>query len=526
MKAEKTLLIAPVTAGPRQAGYTGGMTSVDAIVIGSGPNGLAAAVTLARAGLKVHVYERNATPGGGMRTEEVTLPGFRHDICSAVHPLAFASGFFQRFRLADRIPFLTPTASYGHPLPGGEVAVAYRDLERTAEALGPDGPAWRAMLGPLARDADAVAQFTGSNLLQLPRHPLVAARFSLTALSQGGPWWDLPFRTEKPGALLTGVIAHTTLPLPNLAGAAAGLALATYAHARGWPIPVGGSQSIADALVADLRAHGGEVVTGAEVQSLGELPDARAVLFDTHVAIAARLGEDRLPADYLRKVAAFRDGNGVFKIDFALSGPVPWRNPELLETATVHLGGERAAIARSERVVAAGRESDDPYVLVAQPTLFDAGRAPAGKHVLWAYTHVPRGSTSDRSEAVIAQIERFAPGFRDLILATATKTAHQMERYNPSYIGGDISSGMPSLSQLVRRPVLSTDPWRMPGRGLYLASSSTVPGPGVHGLAGYYAARSALRHEFGITRMPSLAPAAGTGATTGAQPVEDEDEVA
>lgn len=488
------------------------MSSVDAIVIGSGPNGLAAAVTLARAGLSVHVYERNATPGGGMRTEEITLPGFRHDICSAVHPLAFASGFFRRFGLSERVPFLTPTASYGHPLPGGEVAVAYRDLDRTVDDLGPDGPAWRALLEPLVRNADAVAQFTGSQLLQVPRHPLVAARFGLSALAQGGPWWDLPFRTAKPGALLTGVIAHTTLPLPNLAGAAAGLALATYAHDRGWPIPVGGSQAIADALVDDLRAHGGEVVTGTEVTSLGELPEARAVLFDTHVAIAARLGESLLPDGYLRRVAAFRDGNGVFKIDFALSGPVPWTNPELLETATVHLGGERSAIARSERVVAAGRESEDPYVLVAQPTLFDASRAPAGRHVLWAYTHVPRGSTSDRSEAVIAQIERFAPGFRDLILATATKTAHQMEGYNPSYIGGDISSGMPDLRQLVMRPVLSADPWRMPGRGLYLASSSAVPGPGVHGLAGYYAARSALRHEFGVTRMPSLAPDTGRSA--------------
>lgn len=497
------------------------MTSVDAIVIGSGPNGLAAAVTLARAGLSVHVYERNATAGGGMRTEEVTLPGFHHDICSAVHPLAFASGFFRRFGLGDRVPFITPSASYGHPLPGGEVGVAYRDIERTAEDLGSDGPAWRSLLGPLAREADVVAQFTGSNLLQVPRHPLIAARFGLSALSQGGPWWNLALRTERARALLTGVIAHTTLPLPNLAGAAAGLALATYAHARGWPIPVGGSQSIADSLVDDLRAHGGEVVTGAEIESLGELPEARAVLFDTHAAIAARLGEGRLPADYLRRIARFRTGNGVFKIDFALSGAVPWRNPELLETATVHLGGERAAIARSERVVAAGRESDDPYVLLSQPTLFDPTRAPAGKHVLWAYTHVPRGSTSDRSEAVIAQIERFAPGFRDLILATATKTAHELEAYNPSYIGGDISSGMPDLSQLVMRPVLSADPWRMPGRGLYLASSSAVPGPGVHGLAGYYAARSALRHEFGITRMPSLAPATSTTHTPASIPIEE-----
>ncbi|WP_348789080.1 NAD(P)/FAD-dependent oxidoreductase [Leifsonia sp. NPDC080035] len=482
------------------------MTSVDAIVIGSGPNGLAAAVTLARAGLSVHVYERSAIPGGGLRTEEVTLPGFRHDMCSAVHPLAFASGFFRRFRLEERIPFVTPSASYGHPLDGGRAAIAYRDIDRTADALGVDGPAWRALLGPLAREADAVAQFTGSPVLRIPRHPLVAARFGLTAIAQGGPWWDLPFRTEEPGALLTGVFAHATVPLPSVAGAAAGLTLAAYAHARGWPIPVGGSQSIADALIADLTAHGGEVITGSDIASLGELPDARAILFDTHVDAAARLGEDRLPGGYLRKISRFRNGNGVFKIDFALSGPVPWSNPALGETATVHLGGDRAAIARSERTVARGRESDDPYLLVSQPTLFDDTRAPAGKHVLWAYTHVPRGSTSDRSEAVIAQIERFAPGFRDLILSTATKTAREMERFDPNYIGGDISAGMPSFGQLVARPVLSADPWRMPGRGLYLASSSAIPGPGVHGLAGYYAARSALRHEFGITRMPSLAP--------------------
>ena len=489
------------------------MSSVDAIVIGSGPNGLAAAVTLARAGLSVQVYERNATAGGGMRTAEVTLPGFRHDICSAVHPLAFASGFFRRFGLAQRIPFITPTASYGHPLDGGEVAVAYRDLARTADALGADGPIWRELLEPLVRNVDALAQFTGSSVLRLPRHPLVAARFGLTALAQGGRWWDALFSTDKPGALLTGVFAHTTLPLPSVAGAAAGLTLATYAHARGWPLPVGGSQAIADALVADLRAHGGELTTGAVVTSLAELPDARAILFDTHVNAAVRLAEDRLPAGYRRRLSRFRDGNGVFKIDFALSGPVPWTNPELYETATVHIGGDRAAIARSERQVAAGRESDDPYLLVSQPTLFDPSRAPAGKHVLWAYTHVPRGSTADRTEPVVRQLERFAPGFRDLILASATKTAVEMQHDNPNYIGGDISAGMPDFRQLIARPIASPDPWRMPGRGLYLASASAAPGPGVHGLAGYYAARSALRHEFGVTAMPSLAPEAASTVT-------------
>ncbi|AAT89894.1 dehydrogenase [Leifsonia xyli subsp. xyli] len=482
------------------------MASVDAIIVGSGPNGLAAAVTLARAGLAVRVYERNATVGGGLRTEELTLPGFRHDVCAAVHAMAVSSGFFRRFGLTERVRFLTPSASYGHPLDGGAAALAYRDLDRTAETLGRDGAAWRALLGPLVRNADAVAQFTGSAVLQPPRHPLVAARFGLTALAQGGPWWNLPFREEAAPALLAGAFAHATLPLPAVAAAAAGLALATQAHTRGWPLPVGGSQSIADALTADLVAHGGDVVTGAEITSLADLPDARAILFGTHVAVAAKLGEDRLARGYLRRVSRFRGGNGVFKLDFALSGPVPWANPELAETATVHLGGDRAAIARSERTVARGRESDDPYVLVSQPSLFDSTRAPAGKHVLWAYTHVPRGSTSDRSEAIFAQIERFAPGFRDLILATAAKTAHELQQYNPNDIGGDISAGATDFRQLIARPVVAADPWRMPGRGLYLASASAAPGPAVHGLPGYYAARSALRHEFGIRRMPSLAP--------------------
>ena len=492
---------------------------LDAIVIGSGPNGLAAALTFARAGLRVRVYERNATIGGGLRTEELTLPGFLHDICSAVHPLAFASGFFRRFQLERRVPFVVPTASYGNPLDGGRVAMAYLDLERTVDGLGVDGPAWRALLGPLVRDADAVSQFTLSELLQVPRHPLVAARFGLTALAQGGPWWDLPFRTEAPGALLSGVFAHTTLPLPSLAGAAAGLTLAVHAHARGWPIPIGGSRAIADAMAADLEAHGGEIVTNAPVTSLADLPDARVIVFDTHVAHAVRLGEDRLPASYLRRISRFRDGNGVFKADFALSGPVPWTNPELFETGTVHLGGTRSQAARSERAVAHGRHSDPPYVLVAQPSLFDATRAPAGKHVLWAYTHVPRGSNEDRTEAIIRRIEQFAPGFRDLILATNTMDAVQMEQHNPNYIGGDISAGAPDFRQLVARPVLSAEPWRMPGRGLYLASASVTPGPGVHGLGGYYAARSALRHEFGMARMPDLSPSPDQVAVPASAPL-------
>ncbi len=368
----------------------------DAIVIGSGPNGLAAAVTLARAGLAVRVYERNATVGGGMRTEPLTLPGFRHDVCSAVHPMAFASGFFRRFGLAERTPFVVPSASYAHPLDDGRAGIAYRDIDRAAASLGADGRAWRRLLGPLAARADEVAQFTGSPLLRVPRHPVVAARFGLAALNQAGPWWNSTFRTEEAAALLTGVFAHATVALPSLAGAGAGLALATYAHAHGWPVPIGGSQAIADTLVADLVAHGGEVVTGTEITSLTELPPSRAVLFDTGAAAAARLGGELLPSAYRRRLTAFRTGNGVAKADFALAGPVPWANPELAEAPTVHLGGTRAAIARSENDVAAGRHSEDPYVLVSQPSFVDPSRAPAGKQVLWAYTHVPEGRPSTR----------------------------------------------------------------------------------------------------------------------------------
>ena len=479
------------------------MAEIDAIVVGSGPNGLAAAVTLARAGLRVVVYERNSTIGGGSRTAELTLPGFVHDVCSAVHPLALASGFFRRFQLDRRIELSVPEVSYGHPLDGGRAGVAWRDIDRTAAGLGVDGPAWKRLMGPLAANADRVAQFTGSQLLQVPRHPLTVAAFGLRVLEQGLTTWNLRFREDAAPAMLTGVAAHSIRPMPSLAAAGAGLSLATYAHARGWALPVGGSQSIVDALADDLRAHGGEIITDTEITSLDELPDSTAVLLD--VSAKALLSLVTLPPSYVRRVEKFAFGNAVAKVDFALSGPVPWANDDLRRAGTVHVGGTRAEIAASEADVAAGRHSANPYVLVAQPSIADPGRAPAGSHVLWAYTHVPRNSPLDQTEAVIRQIERFAPGFRDVILASSSMTAQDMQNHNPNYVGGDISSGAVSVRQLLSRPVLSPEPWRTPAPGVYLCSSSTPPGPGVHGLAGYYAARSALAHEFGITKAPSLA---------------------
>jgi len=479
---------------------------LDAIVVGSGPNGLAAAVTLARAGHRVRVYERAGITGGGAATSELTLPGFRHDVCSAVHPLAFESRFFREFGLARRVRFAVPELSFAHPLDGGRAALAYRDLERTRDALGADGPAYARLMAPLAARASAIAEFTGATLLRVPRDPVAAVRFGIRALEQGTPLWDARFREDAAPALLTGVAAHSILHQPSIAGSGAGLALAAYGHARGWPIPMGGSQAIVDAMTDDIRAHGGEIVTEHEVRSLRELPRARAVLLDVTPAALIRLAGDRMPPRYRAALERFRYGDGVAKVDFALSEPVPWSDPEVRRAGTVHVGGTRAEVAASENAVGRGRLSDRPYVLVSQPSSFDPGRAPAGQHTLWTYTHVPAGSTADREEAVIRQIERFAPGFRDTILASRSRTAVEVAQHNPNYVGGDISAGAPSLMQLLRRPTLGPDPWRTPMPGVYLCSASVSPGPGVHGLGGWWAALSALRNEFGTRALPDLSP--------------------
>lgn len=482
------------------------MTEASAVVVGSGPNGLAAAVTLARAGLTVRVLERSDAIGGGARTAELTLPGFRHDICSAVHPLAFASPFFREFALEQRIPFAVPEISFAHAMERTPAALAHRSLERTARELGPDGPAYRRLLSPLVRRADALAKATGSPLLPWPRQPLTTLRLGAAALEQGGRGWDRRFRGEAAGALLTGAMAHANLPLPSVGAAATGLTLAAHAHARGWPIPLGGSQAIVDALVADLVAHGGTVTTGVEVASLDEVRDAQVVLLDVTPRAFVRLTGGRLPRGYRRALECFRYGSGVAKADFALARPVPWRDARLVHAAAVHLGGTRAEIARSEGEVARGAHPENPYVLVSQPTVFDPTRAPEGRHTLWAYTHVPAGSRLDRTEAIVQEIERHAPGFRDTILAVSSMDAGAVAAHNPNYVGGDIGSGAGSLAQLVRRPVLGADPWRTPIAGVYLCSASVVPGPGVHGMAGWQAALSALRREFGVRAAPSLAP--------------------
>uniref|UniRef100_A0A942Y7X4 NAD(P)/FAD-dependent oxidoreductase n=1 Tax=Neobacillus citreus TaxID=2833578 RepID=A0A942Y7X4_9BACI len=478
---------------------------VDAVVVGAGPNGLAAAVTLARAGLRVEVVERNETIGGGARTAELTLPGFHHDVCSAVHPMALQSEFFRRFRMEDRIELRLPEVQYGHPLDGGRAGIAYRDLARTADELGVDGPAFRRLMLPLSRNADQVADFATDALLHVPRHPLSVARFGLRALEQGTSAWNLRFRDDVAPAMVTGVAAHSIQHLPSLATAAAALSLGAYAHGRGWPVPIGGSQAIVDALAADLLAHGGTIETGREVHDLSELSPAKAVLFDTSVPGMLGIAGKQIPAPRRGALRRFRFGNAAAKVDFALSDPVPWTNEALRSAGTVHIGGTRAEIAAAEGAVARGQHAERPYVLGSEPTVVDPSRAPRGKHVFWAYAHVPAGSDVDQTEVITRQIERFAPGFRDTVLASSSRTAVEMGQYNPNYVGGDIAAGAASFWQLVKRPILSSDPWRM-GGGMYLCSEASAPGPGVHGMAGWHAARSALRHTFGMSEHVELAP--------------------
>lgn len=481
------------------------MTSArGAAVIGSGPNGLAAAVTLARAGVPVTVYEAAETIGGGTRTAEVVQPGILHDVCSAIHPMALATGFFGAFELERRIDFVTPDASYANPLDGAagggqdRAAIAYRDLDRTAAELGHDGAAYARFYRPLVRRLDGVLDFAlGGSMLRVHEHPVAALATALRTFEQGSPLWNARFREEAAPALIAGVAAHSIGRMPNLATSAVGVVLGMLAHARGWPVPVGGSRAITDALAADLILHGGTIETGHAVTDVRELGD-RVALFDTSARGLARIAGSRLPAAYRRALARFRYGDGATKVDFVLDGPIPWADPRVAAAPTVHLGGSRAETAAAEREVANGRHPERPFVLLAQPDGFDVGRNPDGRVAIWSYTHVPSGSDLDVSDRVIAQIERFAPGFRDRIVATHVVTAAGLADYNRNYHGGDFSAGAVSVPQLFARPTLARDPWRTPAPGIYLASSSAAPGPGVHGLSGWYAARSALRHEFGL----------------------------
>lgn len=478
----------------------------DAIVVGSGPNGLAAAVTLTAAGLRVLVVEGAADTGGGCRTEELTLPGFRHDVCSTAHPLAAVSPFFARFGLEARgVRFLSADVEFAHPLDGGRAAVVTRSVAATADGLGPDAPAYRRLIGSLAAGDSGL-----TNLLLSPiRLPLAAYPRGLAPLAVHGlrsaAALARRFGTPEARALLAGAAAHGMLPMTAVPSGAIGLMLTALAHQRGWPFVAGGSARITDAMRDAVVAAGGRAETGHWVRSLAELPPARAVLLDVAPRALASLADGRLPAGYLRALRRFRYGPGVCKIDFALSGPVPWTSAACRRAAIVHLGGTFEEIAATQAAIAAGQHPSAPYVLAGQPCTVDPARAPAGKHVLWTYCHVPSGSDVDMTTAVEAQLERFAPGFRDLVLARAVRTAARFEQYNPNYVGGDIAAGALTLRQIVARPVPRWNPYRTPARGLYLCSSSTPPLPGVHGRCGELAALTALRDIFGIRTQPDLA---------------------
>ena len=473
----------------------------DAVVVGSGPNGLAAAIVLQQAGLAVLLLEGSPQLGGGLRTAELTLPGFRHDICSAIHPLAVASPFFQTLPLAGYgLEFITPPVAVAHPFDDGTAVAAGGPVADTARQLGPDAGAYRRLLEPLVADWPGIAPDV-LGPLGWPRHPLPMARFGLSALL---PATVLARRFRGPAArgLLAGAAAHGMLPLSNLATSAAGLVLLVAAHRAGWPLPRGGAQAIADALVAHFRALGGQVATGTFVTSLAQLPRARAVLFDVTPAQLLQIAGHGLSRIYRWQLGRYRYGMGAFKVDWALDGPIPFAAPECAGAGTLHLGGPLEEIAAGEQATARGQHPARPFVLLAQPSRFDATRAPAGRHTAWAYCHVPNGSRVNMTAAIEAQVERFAPGFRDRIIGRHTFDTAQLEAHNPNYVGGDINGGRLDITQLFTRPALRASPYRTSRPGLYLCSSATPPGGGVHGLCGYHAARRALRDVFGLPASP------------------------
>jgi phytoene dehydrogenase-like protein len=470
-----------------------GVSQPDAIVVGSGPNGLAAALTMARAGLRVQVFEGAPEPGGGCRTAELTLPGFAHDVCSAVHPLAAASPFFRSLDLAGLgVQLLTPKVAVAHPLDGGRVAAVTGTVAETALALGADGRPYRRLMEPLVRDSDAVLALALAPLRSVPKRLVPAARFGLEGL--------LPARvlarrlqTDEGRALLAGMASHSLQRLSAPMTGAFCLTFLLLAHGTGWPVVEGGSARLIDAMTTELADRGGAVVTGVWISKLDELPPARVVLLDVTPRQLLRLAGDRLPRGYRRAMERFRYGPGVCKVDWALDGPVPWQSDACNQAGTVHVGGTFAEVAESEAEVNSGRHPQRPFCLVAQPGVIDGSRAPAGGHTLWGYCHVPPGSDFDMADRVEAQIERFAPGFRDRILARSVRTAADMERYNPSYVGGDIAAGAATLRQTIGRPALRWNQYRTPLPGVYLCSASTPPGGGVHGMCGVWAARAALR---------------------------------
>jgi phytoene dehydrogenase-like protein len=469
----------------------------DAIVIGSGPNGLAAAITLQQQGLSVLLMEGRNEIGGGLRSKELTLPGFMHDICSAIHPMAVTSPFFSQLPLEQfGLSYRYPAADAAHPFDDGTAAVLYASLEKTAQLLGSDYKAYTTLFEPLLADFKGLsADILGP--LKFPRHPLTLAKFGLKALPsamQGAK----RFKTKEARGLFGGVAAHAIQPLTNIATSAIALALMLNSHAGGWPAPKGGAKGLANALAAYFTSLGGEIVTGTFVKALKELPVSKAVLLDVTPKQLLQIAGERFTSFYKWQLQRYRYGMGVFKVDWALDGPVPFTAAGCREAGTIHLGNTIEEIAANEQRTVNGHHPELPYTLFVQHSIFDDTRAPAGKHTAWGYCHVPNGSTKDMTAAIENQVERFAPGFKDLIIGRHVMNTADVEAYNPNYIGGDINGGILDITQLYTRPAMRWSPYTTPAKGIYVCSSSTPPGGGVHGMCGYHAAKKALKDVFGI----------------------------
>lgn len=478
----------PIGPGPATPAVT---RSPDAVVVGSGPNGLAGALTLARAGLNVDVIEGASTPGGGCRTEELTLQDFHHDVCSSVHPLAACSPFFRAAAPDTRVRFLRPDVAFAHPLGRDTAASVHGTVDETAEGLGSDRAAYKRLFSPLVGDFDRILPNVMAPIRSVPNHPLALSRFAFQGLLPAQRLVE-HFSTEEARALLGGASAHAMLPLTSPLSGAFGLLMSMTAHSVGWPVVEGGSARIVDSMIAELESLGGRVETGRWIRSLNELPASRMVLLDISPRQLLTLAGPSLPRGLRRALARFEYGPGVCKVDWALSGAVPWSADECRRAGTVHLGGTFAEIARSESEVAAGRHPSRPFCIIVQASVVDPARAPKGNQTLWGYCHVPAGSDIDMTDTIECEIERFAPGFRDLILARVTTTATEMEHHNPNYVGGHINGGAATLRQTLFRPAARWHPYRTGIAGHYLCSASTPPGGGVHGMCGVGAARSAL----------------------------------
>jgi phytoene dehydrogenase-like protein len=467
----------------------------DAVIIGSGPNGLAAGIRLAQKRLNVKIIEAKNTPGGGMRTLELTLPGFKHDICSAIHPLGFASPFFKTLPLDKYgLEWIHPPVSVAHPFDDGTAVFASTSPDESAECLGPDFNKYKKVFYPLIKNWELIDK----NILgpfRFPPHPLAAAGFGLKAMQSAAGFAGL-FSSEKTRGFLLGLAAHGILPLDNIMTSAAGIVLTIYAHKYGWPFPEGGTQSLADALTAYFKSLGGEIECGMIVNNMNQLPPAKAYLFDVTPRQLINITGKRFPASYVRRLSKFKYGPGVFKIDYALDDAIPWKSEACKRTAAVHLGSLPGEIIRSEKNVWEGSLYYRPFVILAQQSLFDKTRAPAGRHTAWAYCHVPHGYKGDAAQLINNQVERFAPGFKKIILSMHIITPAEFEKYNPNYIGGDINGGAQTWDQLFTRPVWSFTPYRTPAKGIYICSSSAPPGGGVHGMCGYHAANTVIKDLF------------------------------